>query len=128
MSKTNITTLENGTTIEVVKSGNTVTVEASVPTRVLAIQKKVTCTLNAIVDALREENVVLGALLESTGTTISNSKRGFEPNGRWVFETPTTKTARTNSRAKTKKTNTNKKTTKVPVTGTDKLLRTEDME
>ena len=124
MSKTKTTTLENGIIIEIIAAENTITVEAEVPNRALATQRKVTCNNNTITRTLEEEGIEVGALI--SGTTISNSKSGTKLNGRWTFEVPkTTTTTRTkattktttvaDNRTKTRKRNT--KTTKVPVEG-----------
>jgi len=124
MSKTKTTTLENGIIIEIVTTENTITVEAEVPNRALATQRKVTCNNNTITRTLEEEGIEVGTLI--SGTTISNSKSGTKLNGRWTFEVPktttttrakaTTKTTTVaDNRTKTRKRNT--KTTKVPVEG-----------
>ena len=124
MSKTKTTTLENGIIIEIIAAENTITVEAEVPNRALATQRKVTCNNNTITRTLEEEGIEVGALI--SGTTISNSKSGTKLNGRWTFEVPKTTTTTTtkattktttvaDNRTKTRKRNT--KTTKVPVEG-----------
>jgi len=127
MSKTKTTTLENGIIIEIITAENTITVEAEVPNRALATQRKVTCNNNTITRTLEEEGIEVGALI--SGTTISNSKSGTKLNGRWTFEVPKTTTTTTTTRTKaTTKTTTvadnrtktrkrNTKTTKVPVEG-----------
>jgi len=127
MSKTKTTTLENGIIIEIVTTENTITVEAEVPNRALATQRKVTCNNNTITRTLEEEGIEVGTLI--SGTTISNSKSGTKLNGRWTFEVPKTTTTTTTTRTKaTTKTTTvadnrtktrkrNTKTTKVPVEG-----------
>tara|TARA_B100000214_G_scaffold375570_1_gene362778 strand:- start:5106 stop:5501 length:396 start_codon:yes stop_codon:yes gene_type:complete len=131
MSKTT-TTLENGTTIEITESNNTITVEAEVPRRALATQEKVTCNNSTITETLKNAGIEVGSLI--SGTTISNSKSDTELNGRWTFEAPRTTT--TTKKTTTKKTTTKRttrttggtKTTKakkeeeVSKSGTDKLL------